>query len=324
MSTIRVAQGFMLTAPLSLLALVLLNAYKAQHNFSVVNKTNYLIPFLTLLLLVGLGFSSLMTPLGSSLAYRLPIVVITLWKLIEQWKYHKPKFQRLRSNYKKILSYSMRSAGINMFSQVAVRIDQAMVVTLLSPSAMGIYVVALSLSRMVAPFNRSILSVLFPKIAARPPREVIALTARAARISSFLTTVTVATAMVIAPFALTRLYGSEFAEGVYAFRILAMRMILEGTTMILAQAFMALDRPGIVTVLQGIGLGLTVPLMLILIPWLGMTGASYALLISTAIRLGFIMLCFPVLLKSPVPNIFLKLEDISFVRRTITAKAAAG
>ena len=177
---------------------------------------------------------------------------------------------------------------------------------------------------MVAPFNRSVLSVLFPKITARPPKEVVALTARAARISSFLTAITVIAAVALAPFVLTHLYGAEFQEGVYAFRILVIRMILEGSTMILAQAFMALDRPGIVTILQAVGLFVTVPLMLVLAPSLGMAGISYALLISTAIRLCFIMACFPTLLKSPMPNLLISAEDIAFIKRAVSAKTAAG
>lgn len=322
-STIKVAQGFMITAPLSLLSLILLNAYRAQHDFSTVNKTNYLMPFVTLLLLVALGGLGLFTPVSSSLAYRVPVVVITLWRLNEQWKHYRPNFKKFRSSCRKILSYSTRSAGINILNQVAARVDQAMVISLLSPSAMGIYIVSLNLSRMVEPFNRSILSVLFPKVAARPPKEVVDLTSRAARISGFTTALAVVAAAVVAPFVLTGLYGAEFAQGVNAFRILAVRMVFEGVTMVLAQAFMALDKPGTVAILQGVGLGTTVPLMLFLIPWLGLVGASYALLISTVIRLIFIMVCFPMLLKLPMPNLLIQSRDIVFLKNSMLNRKTA-
>lgn len=319
-STIRVAQLFMLTAPLSLLSLILLNSYRAQHDFSTVNKTNYLMPFATLVLLVALGGVGLFTPIGSSLAYRIPVVVITLWRLREQWNYYRPNFKKFRVSCRKILSYSTRSAGINILNQVAARVDQAMVISLLSPSSMGIYIVSLNLSRMVEPFNRSILSVLFPKMAARPPKEVMVLTGRAARISGFSTALAVVVAAIVAPFVLTGLYGAEFSQGVNAFRVLALRMVFEGVTMVLAQAFMALDKPGTVAILQGVGLGSTIPLMLLLIPPLGLVGASYALLISTVIRLIFIMICFPILLKLPMPNLFIKTHDLVFIKNSMLSR----
>jgi len=86
---------------------------------------------------------------------------------------------------------------------------------------------------------------------------------------------------------------------------------------VLSQAFMALGRPGVITTLQAIGLSLTIPLMLILIPRLGLTGAALALLISTCARLTFVLASFPVMLKLPVPDLLVRREDIAKISQQV-------
>ena len=100
-------------------------------------------------------------------------------------------------------------------------------------------------------------------------------------------------------------------------RILVLEVVLSGATLVLSQTFMALGRPGIVTALQVTGLTLTIPLMLLLVPRFGIVGAGAALLLSTTTRFIFVLVSFPVFLKMPVPDIFPKWEDISFMTSTV-------
>jgi len=83
---------------------------------------------------------------------------------------------------------------------------------------------------------------------------------------------------------------------------------------VLAQAFMALGRPGTVTLLQAVGLGLSVPLMLLLIPRFGIAGAAVSLLISTCARFAFLYASFPVILKMVPPSLRPQREDFEVLR----------
>jgi len=137
----------------------------------------------------------------------------------------------------------------------------------------------------------------------------------------------------LGPQLLGLLYGKEYRGANAVLRILVVQIILAGATAVLSQTFMALGRPGIVTTLQVIGLLLTVPLMLVLIPRLGIVGAGLALLLSTIARFVFILISFPVFLKMPVPQLLPTLADFKFLsglamkqirRSTSTAFASAG
>lgn len=99
------------------------------------------------------------------------------------------------------------------------------------------------------------------------------------------------------------------------FRILVVEVVLTGVTLILAQAFMSLGRPGIITILQSIGLVLSITLMSVLVPDYGLVGAGLALLCSTIVRLVLMLLSFPLFLKVHPPNILLTGEDVVYLRQ---------
>jgi O-antigen/teichoic acid export membrane protein len=124
--------------------------------------------------------------------------------------------------------------------------------------------------------------------------------------------------MAIGPVLLMLLYGKEYSGALMILRILVVEVVLTGATQVLSQAFMALGRPGVITTLQVIGLSLTVPLMLLLIPRYGITGAALALLLSTCARFTFVLLSFPVYLHLPVPNLLIRWNDIRSIAHHVS------
>jgi O-antigen/teichoic acid export membrane protein len=76
---------------------------------------------------------------------------------------------------------------------------------------------------------------------------------------------------------------------------------------------MALGKPGTVTILQGIGLGLSVPLLLVFIPAYGLLGAGFALLCSSTVRAILGLVCYPLILKVRPPGLVMTREDWYFI-----------
>ena len=119
--------------------------------------------------------------------------------------------------------------------------------------------------------------------------------------------------MIAGPTLLQLLYGAEYVSAASALRILVLEAVLSGITFVLAQAFMALNRPGVVTILQGLGLSLSVPLMLWLIPRYGIYGAALSLLASTCARLLFVCAGFRVFLKTAPPRLLPSRRDLQML-----------
>ena len=317
---VHFAQWFMITAPVGVFWANLVAALEATDDFSTANKGQYLTPLFTLVMLLVLLLTRSLTPFTTSLAYILAGLPIFFWILKLLWQRFRPKWHNLGLQYKRLLHYGLRAYGIDILGTLGTQVDQALVVGFLQPAAMGMYVVALSLSRMLDVFQTAIITVLFPKTAARPLEEVIAITGRAARIGMALSFLAAIGAMFLVPTLLHLLYGSKFIGALPVFRVLAIEVVIGGVTWVLAQAFMALGRPGTVTVMQAIGLGLTVPLMLVMIPAYGLIGAGLALLCSTIIRFIFMLGSYPLILKVRPPNLLITRDDLHFLQQAFQFK----
>jgi len=208
------------------------------------------------------------------------------------------------------MSYGIRALGIDLCITLSAYVDQAFVIKLLSPGDMGAYVVALSASRILNFCQASVVMVLLPKAASLSPRAAIDLSARAARLSMLLTSMAAMVAAIFAPFGLQLLYGNGFQQAVPVIRILLAEVTISGTVSVLAQAAMGMGRPGIIAVLQGTGLGMLIPLLSLLVPRFGITGAAWALFTSTSIRMALLLCSFPMVLRVPVPRIWPIWDDL--------------
>jgi O-antigen/teichoic acid export membrane protein len=314
---IHLSQWLMLTAPIGVLGVTFSAALEAQDDFTSANQLYTLPPLITLATLGVLALTGTLTPFTSSLAYIVPNLPIVLWMLTRLWRLYRPRWRGIGTSCKRLIYYGVRSYGIDLLGTLAGQVDQVLVVGFLPPASMGMYVVALSMSRMLGVFESSIGTVLFPKAAARPIEEVVALTERAARVGTAITFLVGLAVMLLGPVILQLFYGSKFIGAIPVFRILIVQVVLNGATSTLAQAFMAVGRPGTVTILQGIGLGINFPLMLILIPTYGLVGAGFALLCSTIVRLIFVMVSYRVILKVRSPSLLITREDLYFVQQKL-------
>ncbi len=306
------AQWLMLTAPVWLLALIFTHILQAREEFGLYNISRYAQPLITLFALVVLAGFYKLTPFNAAMAYVLAIVPIFLWMLVRLWRIYRPSLRNLRSVLGNLTSYGLRSYGVNLFGPiVAGQLDRVLVVGLLQPSLMGLYVVALSLSRILNALQNAVASVFFSKASGRGVDEVISLVGRAVRVSTTGTLLVALGLGLLGPYVLGLVYGPDFLGAVAVFRILLLEAVLGGAAWVLAHAFMSLDRPGIVSVMQGVGVGLSVPLLLVLVPRYGLTGAGTALLVATSVRLVGVLASFPLVLKKPLPKLLPRWTDFT-------------
>lgn len=319
-TTIRAAQWFMLTSPISLLGLVFSAAFEARSEFTFSNQIRYFIPLTTLAALLVLMLLGINNPIAFGMAYILPPIPIGIWMFVRLLSRYDFKLSNFKESVQTLLDYGFKAYGIDLIGSLSGRIGQALVVGLLTPTAMGLYTVAISLSRALNTFEEAINVVFLPKASARPIPEIVMLTGRAVRVSAFLTLLCVLPLMFLGPFFLHLLYGEEFVEATTVFRILLIEVLFSGINWLLAKAFMAAGKPGVVTVLQGTGLAITIPLMIVLIPRYGLSGAGFSLLASTGIRFVLILLSYPLIFKTMPPSLMLNMQDLHYLRQTLLSR----
>ncbi len=312
---IRSAQWFLIVTPLCSTAFVIRGALEASGAFKTSNVAQLLNPGVTLAILLGFLAVHRFNTFTASLAYilaALPVFGLLAWQARHLFA-GAPWLSVASSRL--LLSYGIRSYGIDLLGTLALQVDQVLVVSFLTPADLGLYVVVLSLSRMLNVFQLSVVMVLFPKAAGRTQADAVAMTGRAARMSLLLTGMCAVGVAVIGPLLLRIFYGRAYARSALSLRILLAEVTISGCVFVLAQAFMALGRPGTVTLLQAVGLALSVPLMLVLIPRYGIAGAAFSLLMSTCARFVFIYASFPLFLKTAPPSLLPRREDFEILRQ---------
>lgn len=313
--TVRIAQYFMISAPLPLLSAIFSAALESKGEFTISNQSRYLTPLLTFLLLGGLVLTNTLTPLTAGVAYVLPSLPITIWMLVYLQKFFRLTWFGLGGAYKQLLSYGLRSYGITVLEGLSLQLGSILVIGVLTATDMGLYNVAFSISRMLGVLQSSVVTVLLPQVAARPLSEITALTGRAARVSGALLLLIAVTVIMTCPMLLHLLYGSEFIKAVPVLRLLLLESVISCTLWVLIQAFLAAGKPGVVTGIQGIGLGVSVPLLLWFVPRWGLTGAGVAMLVSTIIRFILVLASFPIILKVNPPDLLINYDDIYRLRK---------
>lgn len=316
-SFVPAALWLMATAPFILLFFMHNALFRGREEFHLFNRMRYLVPLLTLVALLLLAVWDRLTPTTSAVAYLVPYVPVTMLAMIRAIRIYRPALSGMLSACKKVLAYGFGAYGIDLLGNLILYMDQIILVNLLAPGPLGLYVVAVSLSRVLAIFSSSIIMVLSPKASSLPPKDAALLTLRIFKLSLFAALAFATLFMVAAPFLIHLLYGERFAESTDVFRLLVLEVVLSGAALVLAQAFMAIGKPFVVTVSQAIGVLLVIPLMYMLVPEYGVIGAGWALLLPSIIRLLCVAAVFEWKFRFSLRALMPGLDDIRWITSMI-------
>ncbi len=298
-------------------------ALEADHKFSMSGAVLTATPLLTLLGLTTLALLHGLTPLSAGITYTLaglPVFVF-LWSRLPVRFFQPlgPVIQAARS----LLSYGIRSYGIDLCGTLGYYVDQALVVSLLSPEKMGVYVVALSASRVLNVPQAALASVLFPSMVGLGREQIAALAQRSLRLGSTLALLSFFGTLLCGHLLLRLIYGPAFTSVGLTLAVLTAEAALSGCVSILSQSFMATNRPGIITVQTVAGLLCGVPCLLLLIPRFGVTGAALSILLSTSVRFSFAMISFRRSFSGRLPRLLLDRDSLRWAVERLGASFPA-
>jgi O-antigen/teichoic acid export membrane protein len=317
---ISFARLMILFAPQIMLLYVVQGFLEARGDFAGASRIAYVPQTMTLAALIGLHGLHALTPFSAALCYAVPPAILTIGLL-----YGLRASIRIPRTFvasgRTLLRYGLRAYGLDVLLTLSGQIDQALVVGLLSATSFGLYVVAINITRTVLLLSGSLNAVLFPRASSLEQHDAIGVVNRAGRLI-FASTAALGILLAIAlPILIPLAYGKAYAQDGALVRVLTAEAVLTATTSTFLQAFMSTGRPGIVTILQTLGIATTVPLMLFLIPRFGINGAAYALLISTALRLCLVLISYPMFLHQEIPRLLIDSADVRYLYGKLRAAA---
>jgi O-antigen/teichoic acid export membrane protein len=256
-----------------------------------------------------------LTPVTAALCYTISGFPPFVWMCVAILPRAKWGWEQLKLSTRTLLSYGIRSYGIDLCGALSQYVDQALVLGLLSATEMGTYTVALSLSRVLNVISVSMAAVLFPKAVGMSPEQAVRMAIRTLCGSLSLGIFGGACILFFGSVMLNLLYGHEYVIAATTLQILSVEAILSGSLTVLSQPFMAMGRPGTVTVLQITGLVTSIPLIMLLVPHRGPVGASIALVCSALVRAVLLAVSYRRVFGSVIRPALFKEEAATFAMR---------
>jgi O-antigen/teichoic acid export membrane protein len=314
--TLRYARWLLVFAFPATVSTVLIALLQLEGQFHFYNRVRYLPLVLTLAALTLLALGGALTPLRAALAYFLPGVLVFAWAIVWVTRHIRPSRSGARASLRPLMGYAARAYGGEAANTLMSQLDKVFLVNLLSTAAFGVYVVVFNLSRIITVLASAIAPVLLPKSAGRSAQDVTLMTARVLAVSTPVLLVPALGFMLTGSVLLRWVYGADFAIGVWALNGLIIEAVIASVATVLTQPYLALNRPGVITVIQATSLPVLALSMWLLVPGWGTNGAALALLISTVYRAAATYLAYQVLLKVKAPRLWPDLrQSRDLVRR---------
>lgn len=189
----------------------------------------------------------------------------------------RPRFHFNRRIVPGIVSYGIKAQMASIAAQTNLRADQAVMSVLLTPTQLGLYVVAVSIAGVLSPLMNAITIVILPRAARSASNEGAAiLIARHVKLAGIIAIPAVFAGLFVMPWILPAFFGRGFAAAVGCAQILLFASIFQGFDALLGNGLRGLGRPGLPAAAEGAGMAVTLLLLLLLLPRLGIAGAAVA------------------------------------------------
>jgi len=321
---ITIARWFTVTSIPVLILINLLSALsQSRDRFQVYNGIRLYNPVLKVIVMIFLWLLGAMSIGMASFVSIASSVIVVAWAAYTlrdslKFKWFTKAIDRKAA--KNLFGYGSRVFGVELLGTLYTQFDKIIILALLTPRDFGLYSVVFALSRIYNAVQNAISSVVFPKVTGLPQDQVIRTVGRAFRLSLIIMTIIVMPTMFVGNWLMGILFGKEFLEASQAFYILAFECIIGGGSWILASAFNALGRPGLVMIRQLIALSVTIGLFFVLTPLWGLNGIAIALLIGSIVRMLVTVAAMKIAFKVKFGGMFFDKKDISFLAERLNKK----
>jgi O-antigen/teichoic acid export membrane protein len=253
--TVTLGRLFMLTVVLTPLGLLELGILLGTHRYLFYNLVGFVQPAVTGTSFLVLWRLGELTP-GSALAATFLVscaVAVLLAHQTLRGRFVRPDWPRARTS----VWYGVRAHGTNLGGMMNTRLDLLIIPAFLAASNVGLYSVATNVSWIVVSISAALAAIVLPA-AARDPGQGVGTVLRSLQATLLIGTVLALGIAAVAGVALRVLYGSAFAQGELALRLLLPGSVCYACAAVLWSGLYALNRPLTAAGTQAVGLVVTI------------------------------------------------------------------
>ena len=166
------------------------------------------------------------------------------------------------------------------------RLDQVLMAGLVASRELGLYAVAVSIASLTYGLSMAVSSALYPRVA----EGEAGLAARSCRVVIGIVTLAAVVLGILSPPLIPFVFGSEFSDAVPMVILLLLASIPMAGAIVLTAALNAGNDPAATMRAEVVGLALTVPALIVLLPVGGGVAAAYVSLGAYIARLAMLLL----------------------------------
>ncbi|MDX2102111.1 MAG: oligosaccharide flippase family protein [Alphaproteobacteria bacterium] len=221
-------------------------------------------------------------------AHIIPTLVAAALCLAAGWGGWRPD----RPASTELVSYGLKIHTSNVVGMMNGRVDQMLIQQNLAPAALGLYVVAVNLAQLTATLANSVAMIAFPRACAADVDSRPAVIGLYLRLTLGLMLATTGGLALLAPLALSLLWGPAFAEASDLVRVLLLGVIPLALKDFAVLTFKAYDRALALNQAEVASLVLNGVLLWWLVPAHGLMGAAIAYVVTrwaAALYLGWLV-----------------------------------
>lgn len=208
-------------------------------------------------------------------------LIVALVALIRS--YGRPRFDR--TYIARSARFGAKGEAGNLIAYLGYRLDLVVVTAILGFTAAGNYAVAFTAVELLWVFPSALSIVLFPGVAAAEAAGVERSVETTAQLARLMTLILVSCGVVgaaIAPAVISFVFSGRYQAAIVPLEILIPGVVLYGVQTVLTSDLSGRGHPGVVSAVTGVGVVLMVGLAVLLIPFIGLSGAAIASSISYA------------------------------------------
>lgn len=280
-STTRLAVLFLAVIPFNLVTLYLMGILNGLHRYSRFQTLRLVVIAVTVGGLIGLRFGGVLTVRGAVLVYLLANATTAL---IAGVLVRQTASLELRLSYKlarQLLAYGIKSHTSNVSGLLNERLDQLVISIFLAPVRLGLYVIAVTMTSITNLVGTSVSFVALSAVArldTDEEREAVARRYIAATVVlSALTTIPV---LLFTRWLIEVLFGAAFGGATNVCRVLLLAAVALSTGRAVQAILKAINRPLDAGIAETLALVVTVAVLAVLLPGMGIMGAGLASLFA--------------------------------------------
>jgi O-antigen/teichoic acid export membrane protein len=207
----------------------------------------------------------------------------------------------------------------NIIQFLNLRLDMLLVAMLMNLSFVGYYSIAVPLAEALWYFPAAVGTVIFARTISLSPEEANKSTPRICRNTLFLTFLAAIVLFFLSKYIVLLLFGADFLPALQPLQVLLPGIVAFSVCHVLGNEIAGRGKPVINTINAGISLLINIPLNIVLIPQMGITGAALASTISYIASAIFSVVLFAKISGvSWTALIIMKPEDFRFYRQLLS------